>query len=198
MRVLRRCSSASASRCGTTRSSCATTKRRRRVLAGLARVPRAPRRRADRHAARGIGRGVEVHDMDDALIEQSIALAQGAGEQLRRCKLDGSFPATSISPTAPTSTPARAGTRCARASSAPAARSRRRSRPTRRSGVGLRLSAIAAAGAERARRARRAARAARAARLLRLHDQRLSLRPVSRDARSRRTSTSPTGARRSG
>ena len=95
------------------------------------------------------------------------------------------LPVTSISPTAPTSMPARAGTRCAKAS-------RRTCRAIKAQVSPERAARASACGSRRsprerlsrARRARRAARLLAAARLLRVHaSMRFPYGAVSRDAR---------------
>ena len=131
---------------------------------------------------RDIGVGVEVHEMDEAMMLQAIAWLQAAS---RSADAASRTPSSATSPTAPTSIPARPGPRCcAQLEAASRRRSARRLAPGQPFGVGLRL--------RRAGRARRCASrralaefqdflAARTA--VRLHHQRLSLRHLPRRAR---------------
>ena len=70
------CSSGSASTSGIDVLRRARQRRSPRAARGPARVPRAPGRRVDRHAAGSIGRGIEVHEMDEERVLRRDRLAQ--------------------------------------------------------------------------------------------------------------------------
>ena len=122
--------------------------------------------------------------MDHALIEQSIRWLKAQSRE-PRCNAARSSSRASISPTAPTSMPARRWDEVRASLEAHLPRDQGRGlAATRRFGVGLRLSARRGARRSASRRRSSELRAFLAgARSLRLHHQRVSLRPVSRHAR---------------
>ena len=164
---------------------------------GPAGVPRAPRRRAHGDAARRTSaRGIEVHEIDEARMLAAIDLAEGARaarhEARRRPELGHLTYCTNIHP-GETWPEVRASARAAPARGASASVA-----PDQPFGVGLRLSAVAAAGAARARGAGRAEGASR--RRSDCYVFTINGFPYGpfHGRRSRSRSTSPTGATRSG
>ena len=144
---------------------------------GLRGIPRAPRRRAHDHAAarhRSRRGGAPRWTRDEIRARHGLAAAHGRPASEARAAV--------TSPTAPTSTPARPGPRSAPTSSATCPQVKRRVCPDAPFGLGLRLSGARPATLGAARRAGgvRGLPAPRVA--LRLHDQRLSLRPLPRHA----------------
>ena len=144
------------------------------------RVPRAPRRRAHRHAA---GRGRPGRRGARRCASRSwSAPSTGCAAATAAREAGG---AGRAAPHLLHQHPSRgdAGPRCAPTSSATCWRSRQRVAPDRPFGVGLRLSAAAADELAAAGGARRVPGVPRATRPLRLHDQRLPVRRLPRDAR---------------